>query len=59
MEKIIQFVASLPESSKLQGALTSALIGNLWNTLKHPPLSYVGDKYEYRQADGSYNVSTH
>jgi len=55
MEKIIQFVASLPETSKLQSKLTSGLIGNLWNVLEHPPLSYVGDKYQYRQPDGSWN----
>lgn len=56
MEKIIQFVASLPETSKLQSRLTTGLIGNLWNVLRHPPLSYVGDKYQYRQPDGSWNV---
>jgi len=56
MEKIIQFVASLPSTSKLQGKLTAALITNLWNSLPHPPLSYVGDKYQYRDPEGRYNV---
>lgn len=23
--------------------------------MEHPPISYFGDKYNYRQADGSYN----
>lgn len=56
MEKIIQFVASLPSTSVLQGKLTDLLITNLWNVLLHPPLSYVADQYQYRTADGSYNV---
>lgn len=36
---------------------TEILVTRLWNTLERPPLSYVGDKYRYRQPDGSYNVS--
>jgi linoleate 10R-lipoxygenase len=56
VEKIVQFVASLPETSKLQDKLTAALITNLWNVLQHPPLSYVGDKYQYRDPAGRYNV---
>jgi hypothetical protein len=56
MEKIIQFVASLPSTSKMQGKLSDLLITNLWNVLLHPPLSYVADQYQYRSPDGSYNV---
>ena len=56
MEKIIQFLASLPSTSKNQINITDGLITNLWNVLLHPPLSYVGDLHTYRTADGSYNV---
>lgn len=35
----------------------SAQIDELWNSLQHPPMSYLGDKFTYRQADGSNNVS--
>ena len=57
MEKIIQFVSSLPSTSSIQVKITDGLITNLWNVLLHPPLSYVGDLHQYRAADGSYNVS--
>ncbi|KXJ95099.1 heme peroxidase [Microdochium bolleyi] len=55
MEQVIQLVASLPHQSKLRETLTNNLIGELWNTLEHPPLLYLGDKFQYRQADGSWN----
>lgn len=57
MEKIIQFVSSLPSTSSMQVKITDGLVTNLWNVLRHPPLSYAGDLYKYRTADGSYNVS--
>lgn len=55
MEKTIQLVAGLPTHSKTRVDLTNAFIDELWNSLQHPPMSYLGDKYQYRQADGSYN----
>ena len=57
MEKLIQFLASLPRRSPTQTLVTDGLIGNLWSILLHPPLSFVGDLYQYRQADGGFNVS--
>jgi len=59
MERVIQLVANLPNDSKLRVELTNTFLGELWNSLGHPPSLYVGDKYRYRQADGSYNVSFH
>jgi Animal haem peroxidase len=35
--------------------LAGELIKVLWNNLEHPPLSYQGDNYKYRMADGSNN----
>jgi hypothetical protein len=35
--------------------LTNAMLANLWDNLKHPPLSYLGDQWRYRTADGSHN----
>ncbi|KAF2200007.1 putative fatty acid oxygenase PpoC [Delitschia confertaspora ATCC 74209] len=55
MERVIQLVAGLPQSSKTRADLTNAFVDELWNALQHPPLSYLGDKFTYRQADGSYN----
>ncbi|KAI1432687.1 linoleate diol synthase [Xylaria sp. CBS 124048] len=55
MENIIQLVAKLPHGSRLRTELTNGFINELWDTLDHPPLLYMGDKFEYRQADGSWN----
>lgn len=55
MERVIQLVSGLPSLSKNRVELTNAFIDELWNSLQHPPLSYMGDKFTYRQADGSYN----
>ena len=48
--------ASLPPNSKMREKLSQTLVGTLWDSLQHPPLSYYGDIHQYRTADGSYNV---
>jgi len=55
MEKIVQLAASLPTASKVSDDLTGQFIKLLWENLEHPPLSYEGDEYKYRTADGSNN----
>ncbi|KAL8697104.1 MAG: hypothetical protein Q9224_002465, partial [Gallowayella concinna] len=55
MEHLMQLVAGLPSNSKFRVDLTNSLIDELWNSLQHPPMSYLGDKYTYRQPDGSHN----
>lgn len=55
MERVIQLVSALPPASKNRIDLTNSFIDELWNSLQHPPISYLGDKFNYRQADGSYN----
>ncbi|GIC94665.1 peroxidase/cytochrome P450 family protein [Aspergillus udagawae] len=55
VENIIQVTASLPNTSGLRGKITDAFVSTLWNNLQHPPLSYLGDQFKYRTADGSYN----
>jgi len=55
MEHLIQAVAGLPPLSKNRVELTNGFIGELWNTLQHPPQSYMGDQFTYRQPDGSNN----
>ena len=57
MERVIQLVADLPSSSKTRVDLTNAFIDELWHSLQHPPLNYLGPKHIYRSADGSNNVS--
>ncbi|KAM7213392.1 hem peroxidase [Rhypophila decipiens] len=55
MERVIQMVANLPSHSKTRVELTNSFLGELWYTLEHPPSMYLGDKFVYRHADGSYN----
>jgi hypothetical protein len=55
MEQIIRLAASLPQGNKLLSDLTGQFIGLLWNTLEHPPLSFQGNDFKYRMADGSNN----
>ncbi|KAJ5670081.1 uncharacterized protein N7477_005444 [Penicillium maclennaniae] len=55
IENIIQATASLPNTSAVRDKITDTFITTLWGNLKHPPLSYLGDKFKYRTADGSYN----
>lgn len=59
MERVIQLVSGLPSHSKNRVDLTNSFLDELWNSLQHPPLSYMGDQYIYRQADGSNNSFIH
>jgi linoleate 10R-lipoxygenase len=58
MEEVMQLVAALPSNSGNRVQLTSMFLDELWNSLQHPPMSYLGDKYLYRSADGSNNSFT-
>lgn len=55
MERIISMVAGLPTTSRTRVKLTNNFIDELWYSLDHPVLSFIGDKYAYRSADGSNN----
>ncbi|OJD23853.1 hypothetical protein ACJ73_04793 [Blastomyces percursus] len=55
MERIIQLVANLPAKSSARTQLTKTFVESLWVSLPHPPLTYLGDEYRYRAADGSNN----
>ncbi|EAW09101.1 peroxidase/cytochrome P450 family protein [Aspergillus clavatus NRRL 1] len=55
IENIIQVAASLPNTSNARDKITDTFVRTLWDTLQHPPLSYLGDQFKYRAADGSYN----
>ncbi len=55
MEQIIQLAASLPPGTKTLDNLTGQFLKLLWNNILHPPLSYQGNEYKYRTANGSNN----
>lgn len=56
MERVIALVADLPHQSKLREELTNTFLNELWHSLEHPPLLYVGEEFQFRSADGSNNV---
>jgi hypothetical protein len=41
----------------LRSNITTDSIDRFWGQMKHPPLSYLGNKFQYRTPDGSYNVT--
>lgn len=56
MERLIGLVSALPEGSFTRNKVTGILVTELWDSMQHLPLSYVGDQYHFRQPDGSHNV---
>ncbi|PLB54999.1 heme peroxidase [Aspergillus steynii IBT 23096] len=54
-EKLIQLASGLPSTSRTGAELTNTFLNQLWNDLEHPPVSYLGRNYAYREADGSGN----
>lgn len=58
LEQVVELAASLPPNTDSSQQLTRELIKTLWENLQHPPLSYLGDEFKYRKADGSNNVRT-
>lgn len=59
MEGLIRTAASLPDDSKNRKTLTDQFLTQLWTDLDHPPQSYLGEKFQYRSADGSFNSLVH
>lgn len=56
MERTIKLVAGLPNHSKTQEILTNSFIDQLWESLDHPALLYMGNDFKWRRPDGSFNV---
>ncbi|OGE56018.1 hypothetical protein PENARI_c003G02651 [Penicillium arizonense] len=53
-----RLVSRLPDGSKSRTKLTNVFLNELWDSLPHPPLAYVGEKYAYRSANGAHNNPT-
>ncbi|KAF2669019.1 heme peroxidase [Microthyrium microscopicum] len=47
--------AELDIDDPLSRAITQKMVTELWGSMLHPPLSYHGNKFRFRTADGSYN----
>ncbi|KAF2678245.1 heme peroxidase [Lentithecium fluviatile CBS 122367] len=54
-ENLLKALTSLPEGSQTGEFGTGILLKYLWDNLRHPPLSCMGDPYKYRTADGCNN----
>ncbi|KAG6809913.1 hypothetical protein H0H92_014111 [Tricholoma furcatifolium] len=48
-------LARLDPKSDLEHKLNDSVVGTLYNTVPHPPATFVGPQYCYRQADGGGN----
>ena len=52
-----QLVCSLPENSANRAAFIQSQVIAKYNRMLHPPLTYLGDAFQYRKSDGIFNVS--
>lgn len=50
-----QLVGSLPENSANRAAFIQSQVIAKYNRMLHPPLTYMGDAFQYRQSDGKFN----
>lgn len=55
LERLIQLLSKLPPTSTNGKKVTDGLITGLWESLDHPRVSSLGEKYRFREADGSNN----
>src|SRR5436305_6926232 len=56
MDLAVGIISGLSEDNYFRRVETGNAVIRLWKPMLHPPLSYLGDKFQYRQPDGSYNV---
>lgn len=47
-------MVKLPDD-KISKKVTDSFLTQLWSDLEHPPKALLGDRYSYRQPDGSFN----
>lgn len=52
-----QLVGSLPADSANRAAFIETGVVDKYEKMLHPPLTYLGDAFQYRTADGKFNVS--
>ncbi|KJA20426.1 hypothetical protein HYPSUDRAFT_166972 [Hypholoma sublateritium FD-334 SS-4] len=51
----LEILAKIDPQSALAEQMGNSVIGLLYNTIPHPPASYLGPKHQFREADGSGN----
>lgn len=55
LERLVTALSGLPADSKFGKDFTDMFINDLWVALPHPPITSLGEKYKYRDADGGNN----
>ncbi len=51
IEGVIQLASQLSLASSSERAITNSFLTQLWDDLKYPPISYLGEDFIYRKAD--------
>ncbi|KAF7560121.1 hypothetical protein G7046_g4030 [Stylonectria norvegica] len=59
MQAGAEIVASLSNDSNLRAGLIQDSVAGKYERMLHPPLSYLGDAFKYRTADGKFNSAIH
>ena len=53
-----KLISSLPADSIARQNFVESEVTRRYNKMLHPPLTYLGDAFQYRTADGKFNVSS-
>ncbi|KAL6712910.1 hypothetical protein ACLMJK_009465 [Lecanora helva] len=54
-----QLIASLPNDSKKRAEFIESQVKDKYDKMLHPPLTYLGDAFQYRAPDGKFNSVLH
>lgn len=54
-----QLIGSLSNDSAMRSKFIEAQVENKYGKMLHPPLTYLGDAFQYRAADGKFNSVLH
>lgn len=52
-------IASFSDDSRLRAGLIKRMAKSKYEQILHPPLTYLGDAFQYRTADGKFNSVLH
>ena len=58
-QELMDMAGALPFNSPFRNKVQATTVSTLFNSLEHPPKSYLGEQHQYRTADGSHHVSSY
>ncbi|MCJ1452325.1 hypothetical protein MMC28_002667 [Mycoblastus sanguinarius] len=53
--EMVEIAGMLPYNSPIRSWVQAKTVSTLFNSLQHPPASYLGETHQYRTADGSHH----